>query len=358
MLPSRLDQLRLLQEKNDLQAVLFLDLPNIRYLCGFIGSDGALVAGRDRRFFLTDSRYATQSRQQVEADEIREYRAKIEGIAECLGQIGASRIGFEAEKVSWDLLNQLKEKGPAGAEWVPLKEDIHALRVLKDASEAEVMEEAARLNEAALREVLPRIRPGVTEREIALELEFALKRMGAEEKAFDFIVASGIRGAMPHGVASEKAIAAGELVTIDFGVRLRGYHSDETVTFGVGVVAPELRRIFDAVLQAHDLAIEQVRPGRSLREIDYAARDHIAKCGYGEYFGHGLGHGVGLEVHEFPIVSQRSAETARESMVFTIEPGIYVPDLGGVRIEDMVMVTSSGCRKLTRIPKEFRTLPV
>jgi Xaa-Pro aminopeptidase len=153
-------------------------------------------------------------------------------------------------------------------------------------------------------------------------------------------------------------IAPGELVTFDFGTRFSGYHSDETVTVAVGEVSPRLREIFDTVLHAHDLAIAQVRPGVALKDIDSVARRHIAGRGYGEYFGHGLGHGVGLEVHEYPTVSPRSEAVAAEGMVITIEPGIYIPELGGVRIEDMVQVTADGCRPLTRIPKTFRTLPV
>jgi Xaa-Pro aminopeptidase len=196
------------------------------------------------------------------------------------------------------------------------------------------------------------------EREVALELEFAMKRLGGEEKAFDFIVASGARGAMPHGIASAKSIEAGDLVTLDFGTRYNGYHSDETVTVAVGEVKPELRKIFDTVLEAHDRAMAEIRPGVSLRDIDGTARHYIDSQGYGSYFGHGLGHGVGLEVHEYPTVSPRSEAVAEEGMVFTVEPGIYIPELGGVRIEDMVQVTADGCRQLTRIKKDFRTLPV
>ncbi|MDH3999419.1 MAG: aminopeptidase P family protein, partial [Desulfuromonadales bacterium] len=204
--------------------------------------------------------------------------------------------------------------------------------------------------------IAPMIRPGVSERDIALELEFALKRYGAEEKAFDFIVASGPRGALPHGVASEKIIEEGELVTIDFGCRWEGYHSDETVTLAVGAPSAELCKIYDTVLLAHDQAMDAVAPGLPLAELDRVARDVISAAGYGEYFGHGLGHGVGLEVHEAPSVSPRSKMTVELGMVITIEPGIYLPDVGGVRIEDMVLVTPSGAETLTKIPKAYRNI--
>ncbi|MEJ2520948.1 MAG: M24 family metallopeptidase, partial [Desulfuromonadales bacterium] len=194
------------------------------------------------------------------------------------------------------------------------------------------------------------------ENELALALEYALRQAGGEEKAFAIIVASGDRGALPHGLASDKPLAAGELVTIDFGCRRAGYHSDETITLAIGDVPSGLRRIYDTVLEAHDRALAAVRPGLLLKDLDAVARDYISAQGYGAFFGHGLGHGVGLEVHEAPVVSPRSQQIAAEGMVLTIEPGIYVPGTGGVRIEDMVLVTANGGRVLTKIPKTFRNI--
>ena len=338
-------------------AFLFLHLPNLRYLCGFTGTDGVLVVTGKRDCFLTDSRYTAQARQQVAADEVREYKVKLDGVSSFLQESGVQRIGFEAETLPYALVQRLREKGPAGVDWVPVEREVLCLRAVKDLPEIEALAAAARINAEAFAEVLPQIRPGIVERELALALEFALRRCGGEDKAFDLIVASGPRGAMPHGIASDRVIAAGELVTIDFGTRVQGYHSDETVTLAVGEVAPRLREIFEVVLAAHDLAMAGVRPGVSLREIDAIARQHIAERGFADYFGHGLGHGVGLEVHEFPTLSPRSEDLAEEGMVFTIEPGIYLPEIGGVRIEDTVVVTADGCRPLTVIPKQFRALP-
>ncbi len=340
-----------------LDAFVFFHLPNIRYLSGFSGTDGVLVVVGGETGFLTDSRYTTQARQQVVADSVREYRVKIDGILEFLAEKGAVRVGFESDTLAYATVSELREKGGA-YEWVPVSREVKSLRCLKDEPEIEVLEQAAALNAVCFEEILSEIRPGAREVDIALALEFALKHRGAEEKAFDFIVASGVRGALPHGVASSKTIAAGELVTVDFGCRLNGYHSDETVTLAVGEVSPRLREMHDVVLEAHDRAIDSVRPGAALRDIDAAARKYITDCGFGDYFGHGTGHGLGLEVHESPSVSPRADEEAREGMVFTIEPGIYIPDVGGVRIEDTVLVTAGGCRRLTRIPKGFRTLPV
>ena len=357
MIQDRAAGVRALLKRCSLGALVFYDLANIRYLCGFSGSDGVLAVTAGGDCFLTDSRYTTQARQEVAAAEIRQYRVKCDGLVDWLKEQAVTTVGFEAATLPYGTVAELREKSP-DIEWQPLGEELKPLRALKSGAELAALGAATRLNRLAFAEVLPHIGPGRTEREIALELEFALKRLGGEEKAFDFIVASGVRGAMPHGIASDKVLRAGELVTIDFGVRKGGYHSDETVTLALGAVASRQREIFDTVLAAHDRAIEAVMPGVPLRRIDAVARDHIAERGYGDYFGHGLGHGVGLEVHEYPTVSPRSDTVAEEGMVFTVEPGVYLPEFGGVRIEDMVEVTADGCRLLTSLPKDFRSLPV
>ena len=357
MLKDRSGQARLLLEDCALDALVLMDPANLAYVCGFTGTDGVLVVTPATSCFLTDSRYTTQARQQVAAGAVQEYADKIMGVCGWLQQAGARRVGFEAASLSYSMATRLRESAVT-LEWVPLEQQLKPLRGCKDADELLALQRAADLNREAFEEVLPRLVPGMREREVALELEFALKRRGGQDKAFDFIVASGYRGAMPHGVASDKPLAAGELVTIDFGTRVDGYHSDETVTFALGSVDARQRKIFDTVLAAHDQAIAAIRPGVALRDVDARARELIAAEGFGDYFGHGLGHGVGLEVHEYPVVSPRSETLAEEGMVFTVEPGIYIPEVGGVRIEDTVVVTADGCRLLTRIPKKFRTLPV
>jgi Xaa-Pro aminopeptidase len=197
------------------------------------------------------------------------------------------------------------------------------------------------------------IRPGITERALALELEILMRRAGADGMAFDFIVASGDRGALPHGVASNRVLQKGELVTVDFGVCCSGYHSDETVTLAIGCADDRQREVFAVVKEAHDLALQEVRPGIACSELDAIARQSIERHGLGEFFRHGLGHGVGLEIHEKPTISGRSGQIVSEGMVFTIEPGIYIPGWGGVRIEDTVVVTADGCRLLTQVSKEL-----
>ncbi len=357
MIQDRAPKVHKLLDEADLDGFLFLDRANLRYLSGFSGTAGALVVSRETSVFLTDARYTTQARQEVSAQSICEYRVQLDGILEQIEGLGLNRIGFEADSLSYAMVARLRENSPAGCQWQPESERLRPLRWGKDLGEIAALEEAARIAAEAFEAVVPLIRPGAVERDIALELEFAMRRRGAEEKSFDTIVASGLCGALPHGVASSKIISSGDLVTIDFGARWRGYHSDETITVAVGPVSARMLEIFDVVLEAHDRAMDAVQPGAALRDIDSIARDYIAKRGYGDYFGHSLGHGVGLEVHEHPAVSAQSEVSAEEGMVVTIEPGIYIPDLGGVRIEDMVCVTADGCRRITRLPKKFRLLP-
>jgi len=355
---DRIESARQILITEDLDGLLFFGLPNIRYLCGFSGTDGVLFISPKESMFLTDSRYKTQAEQQVNTRRNICYKNKFSAVIDILSQQKISRIGFDAEAVTVAVFNELKKMTIDPVEWVPLVDQIRPLRACKSEAELEALKQAATLNSVAFDEILPQIQPGVTERQIALSLEFSLKRLGGEANAFDIIVASGERGALPHGIASEKQLNAGELVTIDFGTRVSGYHSDETVTLAIGEVDGKLRQIFDIVLKAHDLALEAISPGMNIPELDAVARDYIASQGFGDYFGHGLGHGVGLEIHEYPAVSSRTDAVLREGMVITIEPGIYIPGVGGVRIEDTVVVTDVGYRALTSIPKHFRQLNI
>jgi Xaa-Pro aminopeptidase len=350
---TRRQRVRAILDQRALHAVVFCLPQNLRYLCGFSGSDGALVVTRQSVLFLTDSRYTTQAAGEVTADEVRQHNGKVEAVTACLRELGATQIGFEAG-LSYGLSHELISRGERDWSWLHLDDELKRLRQLKSADEIACIERAAAINSAAFDEIKELLRPGISEREIALQLEFAMRRHGAEDKAFEIIVASGARGALPHGVASDKHLADAELVTIDFGCRREGYYSDETVTCALGKVAETLRIIYDTALEAHDRAIAAIEPGVNLAEVDRVAREYIREQGFGDYFGHGLGHGVGLDVHEAPVLSPRSEATAQPGMVFTVEPGIYLPGVGGVRIEDMVVVSDSGCRVLTRISKRFR----
>ncbi len=344
----------LISEKLD--ALLIFGLPNIRYLCGFTGTDGVLLVTANESVFFTDSRYFAQAQTQVSSARVHCYNNKLKAVADELSSDGSMRVGFDADVVSVALLEDLTAIVDDTLTWCSLHHQLQPLRGVKSGDQLVSLKAAADLNHQAFDLILPMIRPGVTEREIALELEFALKRLGGEANAFDFIVASGLRGALPHGVASGKKILEGELLTIDFGTIVNGYHSDETVTLAIGEVDRKLRQIFDIVLEAHDSALAVVKPGMPICDLDAVARDFIMSKGYGEYFGHSLGHGVGLEIHEYPAVSDRSDQKLAEGMVITVEPGIYIPGTGGVRIEDTIVVTTDGFEALTSIPKQFKQL--
>lgn len=347
---------QLLQEEN-LAALVVFGPADLRYLCGFTGSDGFLFITRSATSFHSDSRYQQQAQLEVCADQIYCYKNKLQALADIIAETDSHRVGFDGRVVSvaqYQSLQQLTQSG--GVELVPLSDQLASLRSIKSSEELTALKHAATLNRHAFENILPQIRAGVSEREVALELEFCLKKLGGEANAFDFIVASGVRGALPHGVASNKLIATGELVTIDFGTRYAGYCSDETVTLAVGDVDGKLRQIFDIVLEAHDSAIRAAKPGMRACDLDAVARDLIVAKGYGEYFGHGLGHGVGMDVHEFPALTTKSDTLLTEGMVVTIEPGIYLPGFGGVRIEDTIVMTADGCECLTSIPKEYLQL--
>lgn len=355
MLKNRRSRLNSFFEEHALEAILFTDLRNIRYLCGFSGSDGALFLTREKAWFLCDSRYITQAADEVAEADLIEYPAKYEGICSLIRDRHIKRLGFEASHTMVSDFRQMTERLPE-CDLVGLGPSLDAIRSCKDKDEIALLTDVAHLASAALQSVISIVRPGVRESEVALELEIEMRRRGADARAFDFIVASGERGALPHGRATGRQISAGDMVTIDFGAVMNGYHSDETVTVAVGKPDTRCQEIHSIVREAHDRAISAVRPGISCRELDSVARDYIRLQGYEGYFGHGLGHGVGLDIHEKPVISPRSDTVIQEGMVFTIEPGIYIPGLGGVRIEDTVVVRADGCTILTQAPKELMQL--
>lgn len=352
MLKSRRRRLLPFFEEHALDLLLIEHPVNLRYLSGFSGSEGALLLSQEGGWFVCDSRYTVQAGKEVADLLLVEQAQRQEAVADLVRQSGGYRVGFEASHTTVTQHQGLVARLP-GVTLVGLGPELDAVRNCKDGSELEQLEQVAGLASAAFEAVLPQLQPGIREDSFALQLEFEMRHRGADGRAFDFIVASGPRGAMPHGRASDKAVLAGELVTIDFGAVKDGYHSDETVTLAVGSINTRQRQLYQTVLDAHDLAIAAVKPGIACRELDALAREYIKEQGFGQYFGHGLGHGVGLDIHEKPVVSPRSDAVVEEGMVFTIEPGIYIPGLGGVRIEDTVAVTSDGCRLLTKVSKQL-----
>jgi Xaa-Pro aminopeptidase len=336
----------------EVDAILISNLLNIRYLSGFTGSEGAMLATPEGLWLLCDSRYTIQARLETVDIEVRQFSDKKNSVAELIEELNIRQLGFESAHTTVSAFREFSAC-LGGCNLVPINESLDQIRSVKNAAEIDMLAEVAGLASGALKTVLAMIKPGVLEKDIARELEIEMLRCGAEGKAFDFIVASGERGSMPHGRASSKEIAADELVTIDFGAKLNGFYSDETVTVAVGRPGDRLCHVYSVVKEAHDLAIAAVKPGVACNYLDSIAREYISQQGYGEYFGHGLGHGVGLEIHEKPVISPRNSLIVESGMVFTIEPGIYIPGLGGVRIEDTVAVTEEGCRLLTKMPKEL-----
>jgi Xaa-Pro aminopeptidase len=340
-------------ESLGVDCALITNLPNVRYLSGFSGTTGSAVVFGDESVFLTDFRYTSQAAEEVKRHRIIEYKEFNESVIALMRSKGAARMGFETERMSHHKAGELESKLDF-LTMVPLRGFIEERRLIKDAPEIEAM---ALLN-GLLADVFPRaiglMKPGAVEREIAVEIEYMLRKNGADGPAFDFIVASGVRSALPHGVASEKTLNDGDMVTLDWGAKRRGYHSDNTRVVALGDVGAELEKIHSIVLEANMAAIGFVRPGVTVKQVDDVARGIITKAGYGDFFGHGTGHGVGLDIHEKPGVSWREETIVQPNMVFTIEPGIYLPGIGGVRIEDMIAVTENGCKVLSdKIPKEL-----
>lgn len=341
-----------LMDKEGLDALLIDSPENRYYLTGFTGTAGRVLLTGKGAYFITDFRYVEQAKKQTEGYEIVELSSNFEkGLNELLKKDGVKRLGFESKAISHEQF--LKYNEVLEVELQKTTDLIEGLRVIKGPEEIEKIKKAVEITDAAFAHILGIIKPGVTEREIALELEFYQKRMGGEKNAFDFIVASGQRSSLPHGVASDKVIEKGDFVTLDFGVFYQGYCSDLTRTVVVGEPDEKQKEIYGLVLKAQLAVIERVKAGMSCKEVDEIARGIIGEAGYRENFGHGLGHGIGLEIHEAPRVSFTSETILQPGMVVTNEPGIYIPGWGGVRIEDDLLITEEGCEVLNKAPKEL-----
>ncbi|MFC4182888.1 Xaa-Pro dipeptidase [Saccharococcus thermophilus] len=349
---EKLEKLRALFDEHHIDGLLVTNPYNRRYITGFTGTAGVAVISRDKAVFITDFRYVEQASKQVQGFEIVQHTGPIvEEAAKQVARLGIQKLGFEQEDVSYATFKAYESA--VKAELVPTSHVIEKLRLIKSESEIKILKEAAEIADAAFEHILSFIRPGVKEIDVANELEFFMRKQGATSSSFDTIVASGYRSALPHGVATEKVIEKGELVTLDFGAYYKGYCSDITRTIAVGAISDELKTIYDIVLQAQLRGMNGIKPGMTGKEADALTRDYISEKGYGEYFGHSTGHGIGLEIHEGPALSVRSDVVLAPGMVVTVEPGIYIPGLGGVRIEDDTVVTENGNEPLTHSPKEL-----
>ncbi len=339
-------------------ALLLNHLPNIRYLCGFTGSAGILLVEESGSVFFTDVRYDTQAHEEVKnAKVVIARKSVLQAVADLLGQrrrrAKGWNLGIESEHLTVAERSRLNKLRPAGVTLKDAPAMVERARMVKDEDEIQQIRAAVELGAKLFDRAVEVIRPGVKEVEVAAEMELAARHGGAEEMSFPTIVASGSRSALPHGRASEKVIASGAFVVCDFGVILSGYCSDQTRTVWVGGVADDARPAYEAVREAQQAAIHAVRPGITVGEVDSAARKLLQKAGFGRYFTHSTGHGVGLEIHESPRVAEGQQELLQSGMVITIEPGIYFPGKWGIRIEDMVVVREGGCEVLTPTSKKF-----
>lgn len=336
-------------------AILITRLPNVRYLTGFTGSNAQLLITETEGVFLTDSRYEEQARREVPDLPRVTYHPDFIGPFRDAGRdLGANRVGFEAAGVTYRTYQKLAEIDTV--ELVPLGEVVEHLRWAKEADELSLIARAQELTDDAYERVTAKLVEGVTEKAVALELEHAMRLAGADGIAFESIVAFGENAAEPHHGPKDRPLTAGDIVKLDFGCVVEGYHSDMTRTVAFGEPSAELREVYDVVLRAQQAGIEALRPGVTGGAADAAARDVIREAGYGDRFGHSLGHGVGLEVHEGPGLRRESTDVVPEGSVVTVEPGIYLPGIGGARIEDMVVVEADGARPLPRSPRELVVL--
>jgi Xaa-Pro aminopeptidase len=353
---DRADRLADALEEREADMLLVTDLINVRWLTGFTGSNAAAVVGREgSRRFVTDFRYLTQSAEEVDPAWEREIAVDLlAGVVKGLPGSGELRLAFDDAHMSVKDHGRLAGMLRAGIELVPAGGAIETLRAVKDADELEAIRAAARLADDALTDVLGRGLVGRTERDVALDLEFTMRRMGAQAASFPPIVAAGEHGALPHATPRDIPIAAGTLVVVDWGAQLDGYASDCTRTYATGDIDPRDGQVYELVLHAQEAALAAVRPGPTGREVDAVARSIIDAAGHAEHFGHGLGHGVGLDVHEGPRLSKQGETALAAGMVVTVEPGVYVPGAVGVRIEDLVIVSDDGAEVVSSLPKELQ----
>lgn len=352
---KRLTQLREHFNQHSIDGILITSSYNRQYVSGFTGTAGVALVSDKGAKFITDFRYVEQAQQQAVGFDIVQHSGPIqEEIAKQVKELGIKHLGFEKDHVTYSLFDTYQQS--LDTTLVPVSGLMENMRLIKDESELSIIKEAVQIADAAFDHILGFIRPGLKEIDVSNELEFFMRKKGAVSSSFDIIVASGYRSALPHGVASDKIIENGELVTLDFGAYFKGYCSDITRTVAVGNPSDELKKIYNTVLEAQLKGVQGIKPGMTGKEADALTRDHITAMGYGEYFGHSTGHGLGMEVHEGPGLSFRSDTVLEPGMVVTVEPGVYIAGLGGTRIEDDIVITENGNEILSTSTKELLIL--
>lgn len=348
----RVEKVRNTMRELGLDGLIVYSPYNLRYLANFTGTTGFALITLDEAYFVTDARYTQQAQQQAQGYTVIEHKTGWMGVFnELIQKHGLKHVGFEAEHVSVATLDAFKET--FATTLVPTTGVVEKIREIKDENEIKTIREACKISDAAFLHILDVLKVGMSEIEVANELDFFMRKLGASGVSFDTIIASGVRSSMPHGVASPKLIEKGDLVTMDFGCYFQGYVSDMTRTVAVGEPTDQLKEIHDVVLQAHLLVSEAAKPGMTGIELDKVARDYIASRGYGEYFTHSTGHGIGLEIHEAPAVSRVASQAFVPGNIITNEPGVYLPGIGGVRIEDDIIITQTGGEVIQQVPREL-----
>ncbi|MGN1386852.1 MAG: M24 family metallopeptidase [Bacillus sp. (in: firmicutes)] len=348
----RLTALRTILDENDIDGILITNGINRRYITGFTGSAGTVLVTKTAAHLLVDSRYITQASDQAKDFTVKEINRNLfyEEIVNIVKRMGVNKLGFEQKHISFYEYSQLCEYLPV--ELVPLSGVVEKMRTIKTEDEITLIKTAAEISDSAFAHILSVIRAGMTEIEIANELELHMRKLGATS-SFDMIIASGLRSALPHGVASEKVIESGDIVTLDFGAYYKGYCSDMTRTIAVGEPSLQIKEIYSIVNRALENALNGIKAGIRGKEADALTRDVINEAGYGSFYGHGTGHGIGLYIHEDIFMSSTCEDLVEVGMVLTVEPGIYIPGVGGVRVEDDIIVRENGIETITKSSKEL-----
>ncbi len=342
-----------MRERNT--AALVFSKENGYYFTSFVSDNGILLVTSEKAIYFTDSRYLEAAQQTiVTCDEVCDLNSISDSVKPVLQRLGVVKLCIEGERLPVAKLHTLQKTLPdVEIDAETLDHIIETIRAVKRADEIEKIKAAQRIAEASLDLLLPQIKVGAVERELALDLDYTMRRRGAQDISFETILVSGKETSKPHGVPSDKKIERGDFVTIDFGAVYEGYHSDMTRTFAVGEVSNEMKKIYDTGLRAQLAGLDALAPGKICKNVDRVSRDVIDGAGYGDRFGHGLGHGVGVEIHEYPYLNPRCDAVLQPGNIVTVEPGIYIPDFCGVRIEDMALITEDGHENLTHYPKNL-----
>lgn len=342
-------------EMLNIDAILVTDPYNMRYISGFRGGEGTLYISRTNTVLITDSRYTEAAGQESDFTvvECNQKHKTADILREYIKMDNAGNVGYEDESLVCKIFHELQKDLSVVDSWIPLGNELKKLRQIKTEEELNCLRQAEQIGDIAFGKILDYIKPGVTELEIRAELEYQMMKCGAEGTSFDTIVASGIHSSMPHAIPTEKKIELGDFITMDFGCRYHGYCSDMTRTIIVGKASDRQKEIYNLVLKANRVTESLLHAGMVCKEVDQIARDIIRDAGYGDCFGHGLGHSVGLEIHESPACNMRDDSVLEPNMIMTVEPGVYIPGFGGVRIEDMVIIRKDGIENLANSNKEL-----